>query len=120
MIDINKIRAEIDKQRLETEQTDWAIGFNLATKTILRIIDTAIAEQRVPSGEWKRDGYHVACWVHKHDDYWVCVELHCNGTYESIVRPHGQYEKELRSEHPTLIAAQLAAEEAMKKMEEKS
>jgi hypothetical protein len=96
MIDINAIRAEIEKLADATQaekHTDYGWGRYRAYENCMFIIDEALAKHGVPGGEWKLDGHQVAVWVYKHATCWVCVSLQDNGDFEYTVRPKGQYEQ---------------------------
>ncbi len=78
--------------------------------------DTSEAAEKAPSGEWYLDGYQVAVWVYKRPDCRVSVCLRDDGSFEHNVIPYARPELRATGTHPTLAAAQLAAEEALKKI----
>jgi hypothetical protein len=126
MIDINKIRAEIansmahpDCHKSPNQRfVHWAEGFDAARDKHLRILDKHIAEaERKPSGEWVKPNSFI--WRLQRGDLRATVIEECKDAYTYLIGSPDYPDCFDPPVNPTLIAAQLAAEEAMKKMEER-
>jgi hypothetical protein len=111
MSDLHKIRAEIAKVFLESGSPD--VG------DCLSILDAHIAEaERKPSGEWyEQVGGWV--WALQGDKQSAVVLKEGDTKFTYLIGLPSLDECANPPVNPTLLAAQLAAEEAMKKMEEK-
>ncbi len=114
MTDLHKIRAEI-------EILDISVGaFNLH-RDVLRILDAHIADaERKPSERWDVLSHRVlpiTTWRVDSESCSLRVTMVHDGIFRASIKD--MKTTTLIGEYPTLIAAQLAAEAEMKKMEEK-
>lgn len=120
---LTKIRAEIEKLRdISQEQSrPWPSARAEAMNDVLAIIDRErAAEERKPRGEWRFvPDIDDTFWAMNTQDEHTRCEVYLNqgsGMFVSLVTCYG-YAVGERAEFPTLTAAQLAAEDAMEKME---